>query len=580
MAYYQEDIAEARRYGTTYEAAIDSSVLIDMIILLSCTRDDETLNLLDKLIETYGLTISSNARTNHSLVIRYLDLLKKLRACPRKEDGDAARSSCIAEFLVKNGDVREEEPGFFDALAVIADTIKETVVDKELIDLKKQSVRFAIAYFLFKQCNQKMSGKLTAFRNKTCGDDQEQALMSVVSLARQIVDLSKENSQLFQTAAEESVDFNSNDSLSDALVRAIESEKPTGVLKTDLRGLNKMLGKRGGFTRGEFVVIYGLSHHFKSGLLTTIARGIASQNDGLDFCKPGKKPLLLFISHENKAALNTLWFYKTAYMYTFREQPSFDTPVEDMLKVMKDFYMKNHWEFIIEMYQGSKFSFDDYTRTIESYEAQGYEVVVVFHDYLEKMKKKCSIYDGSLESSEALKATCQAMFDWNKSRNITYITPHQFNRTMQQVADRVRTNVVRHFSADGVSGSIAINQIADLEIYVYKEIDLEKEAWLTVQRGKHRYVEDTNETDQYFAYKFTTLGILPDVNDKKGKYVRDIYAQGPESKSRQTEKDVADAYAKAGEKDKQEPTEQKQSTEQKQEPIEQKQVVSNEELDL
>ena len=289
--------------------------------------------------------------------------------------------------------------------------------------------------------------------------------------------------------------------------------------------------------------------------MLNLTRGFASQNDGLSFVEKGKKPLILFISHENYASKNTLWFYKAAYKAINNAPPQKGTSVDEMVKTVLDFYSKNHWEVIVEMYQGKNFGYDEYTRCIEKYEAMGYEVVIVIEDYMEKMKKKSSIYSGEEDSHMALKTLCQGLFDYNKAKNITFITGHQLTREMQRVADQVKTNVVKHFSADGVSGSIAINQIADLEIYVYIEQDLEENSWLTVQRGKHRYVDDTPPAKRYFAYPFIEhMGIMADIGRARG-FVRDIYAADLSKREKERHAKILETYqSKDPLKHKDEPT--------------------------
>ena len=351
-------------------------------------------------------------------------------------------------------------------------------------------------------------------------------LDNIINQANIIVESAKCDFSMLSSSAEERVVFSDKTSVKEALTRAITAESSEHVLKTDLQGLNMMLGHRGGFVRGEFAVIYGLSHHFKTGLLLTIARGIASQNKAASVAKPGKKPMILFITLENFANRNAYWFYKAAYACIFNQAPPKDMNIDEMVKIINDFYTRNGWEFILEKYKGINFGYDEYVKTIEKYEALGYDVVVSLVDYMEKMKKKSSIYDNNSDSHEALAALAQGLFDYNKSKEITFITPHQFNRQMQKVADQVKVNVIKHFSTDGVSGSIAINQIVDLELYVYIETDLDKQAWLTVMRGKHRYVDDTPIAHRYFAYPFVDkIGIVEDVSaGKKKMFVRDIYS--------------------------------------------------------
>lgn len=510
-------------------SGLSANIFLDVLILLMSVRDDETLTLIDQLIDTYTEELRLNNSLNSVLTIRFLSLLQEMKKFPRGEEGDVARISAIANFIEANKDVDEEDHLFFEAMKNLFETAKAAKSDIETINKKKRKIKNVLNFTKFKRWTTRMYGKLNEFLTTNDLDNQGVLLADVTNLARKVVDAIKGDLSAFGTTAEERVVFSDRESLRVALEKAQKSEQYDYVLRTDLQGLNEMLG-RDGFIRGEFCVIYGLSHHFKTGLLLSIARGVASQNDPTHMVKPGKKPLILLDTLENWANKNTLWLFRTAYACTLGKPAAKDMPIDEMVTAIQDFYTSRGWEFIIEMYKGKDFGYDEYERQIEKYEALGYEIVLCMVDYMEKMKKRSSLYNGDVDSHQALAALTQGMFDFNKAKNITFITPHQFNRVMQQVADRVKTNVVKHFSTDGVSGSIAINQIVDLEIYIYIEKDLDQKPWLTVKRGKHRYVEDTPERKKYFAYPFDEkLGIVSDLGKKKG-YVRDIYAAGSDAK--------------------------------------------------
>lgn len=512
-------------------SGLSANIFLDALILLMNIRDEETLALIDQLIDTYTEELRLNVSLNSVLTTRFIELLQELKVFPRGEDGDVSRVSAIASFIEANKDVDEEDHLFFESMKNLFDVAKAVKQDKAVIDNKKMKIKNTLNYTKFKRWTTRMYGKLNEFTTTSDTEQQTTLLTDIANLSGKIVDSIRGDLSALGKA-EERVVFSDRESLREAIEKAQKAEQIDYIFKTDLQGINDMLG-RGGFVRGEFGIIYGLSHHFKTGLLLSIARGIASKNDPKPMVKKGKKPLMLMVTLENYANRNTLWFYKTAYACTFGKRPEKNMPIEEMIDLIQDYYTKNGWEFIVEMYKGKDFGYDEYCRLIEKYEAIGYEILVVMVDYMEKMKKKSSLYNGEVDSHNALAALCQGLFDFNKSKEILFISPHQCNRVMQQVADRVKTNVVKHFSTDGVSGSIAINQIADLEIYVYIEHDLDKKAWLTTMRGKHRYMDDTPMSRRYCAYPFDDrIGIVGDVDSKK-KFVRDIYAvSGSEEKKK------------------------------------------------
>jgi len=523
------------------------NTFLNALILLVGSKDDESLDLVNQLIDVYQEEIKMNKGLDTVLARKFLALLKDLRKIPRKDENDIERVSLIADFLTNNKTVEDQDALFFDSMKSIFEASKNTQGDSDFYIKKKKQIKNTLTWARFKRMCARMYGQLNEFLSTTDEDQQADYLSNCVNVARKLVDSVRGDIGSMNNGAEERVIFSDDASLKAALEKALASEKGGAVLKTGMKGLNTMLGKRGGFVRGEWVIIYGLSHHFKTGLLLSITRGIAKNNDPTKLVKPGKKPLILLVSLENYANRNLLWFYKTAYACTFNKPPDPEMSMEDMIHFIKDFYVQSGWEFIIERYKGMNFGYDEYVSTIEKYEALGYEVVVAEVDYMEKMKKTSSIFSGEAESHTGLTALADGLFGYNKSKEILFISPHQFNRKMQELADRVKTNVVKHFSADGVGGAISINQIADLEIYVYIEQDFEKNAWLTVQRGKHRYVDDTPVAHRYFAQKFDSeLGILDDIDLKEKYFVRDIYANDSEATEGSRKGSKPDAYAKPG----------------------------------
>lgn len=516
-------------------SGLTAATFLDALVLLlvsSTEPTEENANvflLVDSLCNAYAEDVKPTASTESILDRNFIKLIRDVRLIEKGKEHDVERSKLVIDFIQKNKPIDGENEIFIESLKQIFEDAKKAKFNKEVQSNIKKRIRNALTWSKYKKLLNQMYGKLNRFDDTTDNTKQAEVLAEINTIAKQLVEGTTFNLDDLPTDAEERVVLSDKNSLNNALIK-LKEEEDTGILKTGLQGLNRMLGKRGGFARGEFAVIYGLQHHFKTGLLLTIARGICKYNSPKAHAKDGKKPLILFISLENYARKNLFWFYKTAYACCKQCEPDPNMPTSDMIKFVQEWYVSTGWEFIIERYQGKSFSYEKFTETIERYEALGYEVVAVLLDYMEKMAKSRNLDKNNSEWLNLGDLT-NNIFGYIKSKEILFITPHQFNRDMSRIAEQGKTNVVKHFGTSGVSGSVEVARVVDLEISVYIEEDHKKQSWLTVQRGKHRYVDDTPKTHRYFAYKFDEkLGILDDYGTdengkpKEAKFVTDIYA--------------------------------------------------------
>lgn len=503
---------------------LSSTTFLDaLILLLVANTDNEATVLIDQLCDCYNEEFKQNSSMDTLLNRKFVALLLDVKKVPKGEEHDIERTKLVADFITKNQPIDDQDDIFFGSLKQIFDDTKKVKSDPKFCKNTKQKVRNTLTWNKYRKlCNQ-MFSKLNTFSDITDDELQSFCLSDINNIARRLVESTSFSLDQLPTGAEERVIFSDRESLTRAFQKLTE-EETVGILKTGLQGFNRMCGYRGGLARGEFVVIYGLQHHFKTGLLLTVARGICGYNDPKAHVTPGKKPLILFISLENYARKNLYWFYKTAYATCYQKSPDPKMPLTDMIKFVQEWYLKTGWEFIIERYKGKDFGYDQFTETIERYESLGYEVVVCLVDYMEKMKKASTTKDSGGKSWLGLGELADNIFGYIKSKEILFITPHQFNRDMMKIAEQGRSNVIKSFGTSGVSGSISVAQAADLEIYVYIEKDHTGQPWLTVLRGKHRYVDNTKDAHKYFAYPFDLdLGIVDDINGKP-QFVSDIYA--------------------------------------------------------
>lgn len=500
-------------------SAITTEILLDAVALLANSGTPEDVAIIDELIVIYTDEMKNNTAMDNGLSRKFVTLLDKLKTIPNTDKGKLEKSTLILGFfadpIVKADDL------FYKAMKDVFDTISNSNEETKL-DILSDSRRKLIHTTLWNKANRmvkRMYGKLSACNLTTDIETQEQHLNDVINIARELVEITKGTDRLAKGCVER-VDMSDPESVQQALAR-YRARKVFGILKTGLKGLDKACGRRGGLARGESVCIYALLHNFKSGLLMTIARGIVCFNDPPTGCKG--KPTVLFISLENEANENMMWFYKTMYEGIYRESSRGKTEEEIIAKV-QNLYADRGWNLFVERWEGTKFDAQKFIDTVEAYEAQGFEIVVALVDYASKMKKGTPGSKENKRDDLLITDLFNELCTFTKTRGILFITAHQLNREAMKAVAGPGNNHVKKFTAGFAGNSIGASQEIDLELFVHLETNHLGTKYLTVQRGKHRYVDDTPEAWKYFAYPFTEFGIVSDEDIEEQQYVTDIYA--------------------------------------------------------
>ena len=496
-------------------STITSEVFINAIGLLIKNHDSKSQDLVDELLEFYYEDTKTNKNTDDVLNNKFIQLLETLKRLPNDENGKVEKGSLLVKFLT-DPQLKQDTILY----SAIRDTFEaaEKNGNESFVEDTQRKLTQTILWNKFNKYVKHMWNKLSACNTTTDLDKQELYLNDAINFARKVIDCTS-GSERLKKGAVERVDFSDKDSIKQSLSLYKEREV-TNVMRTGLQGLNRMLGKRKGFALGESVCIYALLHNFKSGLLMTIARGLVCYNiPASTFTKP---PVVLFISLENEANRNVMWLYRTAYE-NLTMASSEGTSDTEIVEFIHDYYNKTGYKLFIERWPGNKFGYDEYVELIESYEAQGYIVVATVVDYANKMKKisrfKTETKREDLQITELFENICT----YTKTKGIIFITAHQLNREAMKQLLTGKNNAVKSFSAAFAGGSIGASQEIDLELFVHLEMNQYGQKYLTIQRGKHRYVDDTPESHKYCAYQFTDYGIGDDITGEP-QYVSDIYA--------------------------------------------------------
>lgn len=282
----------------------------------------------------------------------------------------------------------------------------------------------------------------------------------------------------------------------------------SSILRTGWQGINRMLD--GGVRRGEEVVIPALQHNYKTGFSLTLFKQLAIFNTPI-LTNQLKKPLMVRISFEDSLDLNFQFLYQNFYQnehgriadMTGLTSEYISQYVTEKLKVSG-----YHTKFL--HVNPSMWTYTDICGKILEYEAEGYEVHVCMVDYLLKVPTTgCD--KGAL--GEDLRNMYERIRNFMISRNIAFITPHQISTEAKMLMRGGSTDFVKMLVGGGYyAGCKQIDQVVDLEIFIHIE-KVNGSAYLTIQRGKHRKVGQTDEEYLYCVLPFHGKGcILDDIN--------------------------------------------------------------------
>ena len=317
------------------------------------------------------------------------------------------------------------------------------------------------------------------------------------------------------------VDYENIDSIKEASNKRKERIN-NGSYVTGLVGLNQALG--GNIGRGESVFFAAPSHNYKSGILKSIAYQILIHNKPTHEEKKSKlKPLVLFISLEDEVYQCMHWMHDKVYR-VFNDDDPTDKSDDEMNEFCKKKMTENGFSFKIVRYKPEDFDYRKYCDTIETLENLGYIVVMSVVDYLTKMKLDLSSRSSSQANHLEIGELCSKMCHYNKTKGITFISAHQLNREADKLASNGQINVVKHFGASVMGGSVSVFQEVDAVVFLYLERNLSGHKFLTGLQSKRRYHDNIPDTRKYFAYVFDgENGIMDDYNKSKPQYIRDIY---------------------------------------------------------
>jgi hypothetical protein len=316
-------------------------------------------------------------------------------------------------------------------------------------------------------------------------------------------------------AVVDAVDFSKPDEVSAIFETVKESESGETILRLGIKARNRMLD--GGYRRGEAVVNSALAHNFKTGQNLTDFRHIAVYNTPV-LKNPGKKPCLLRISFEDSLKENFMFMYEQFYMNEHKKDPKRKLP--DLTQMSKEELMEyfmprmtaTGFNVFMMRVNPSAWTYLDLQNKILELEAEGYEVIACFVDYLAMMPTT-----GCIPSTNGadIRDMYRRIRNFCSARHILFVTPHQLSSEARKLVRDGATNFVKMLPGKAYyDGCQRLEQEVDLEIFQHIEF-VGGNAYLTTMRGKHRKTRQTPRGDHYYALKMHDVGnIIDDVDDE------------------------------------------------------------------
>lgn len=291
----------------------------------------------------------------------------------------------------------------------------------------------------------------------------------------------------------------------------------SGVIYTGLKGINRACGKYQGIAQGSSNVFAALSHNYKSEMLLSVAKWLKEYNNFK--IKDGKTPVVLYISLENEANQNLMLWYQRIYGSITGKVDFDDKTEEEIIDDLYNYFKESNTVFVINRYLPSEFGVDSLKELIEDFEDSGHYVVSVIIDYLSQMKKP---------KADTKHDQIQQLYNWVRnylgSKSITLWTAHQLNRGAAGIASN-NNNSVKYFNENYLADCVDVIREVDNLWFLHIEKNHLEETFLTGNLYKKRYSPDARSKHSYFAYKFSSIGIIDDFINTKCQSVNNIYAE-------------------------------------------------------
>ncbi len=460
------------------------TILVNTIVLLLKEKNDKNIERAKKILE---ILEESNIKTysgDSDIYGKLMNILDKIIVDDIEENNAVYENiklilSNRQDILKSIENIRKIEDGkeLQSSLKYLKRTIDDFIKRSEIIKI--------------------LQVNLYKIKTESTIDEIDRNLQEMIDRFLKLITLNRRTDD----AMVEEIDLESDDDIILNVIKRIKDRrKDEHVFKTGWSCLNETT--QGGLRKGEFVTIAGLQHNYKSGFTFSLFTQIVTLN------KPAirfenKKPLAILFSLEDENENVFEFIYR--YLKITNESEVVDinnVSEEEMKDYIKKELTKNGFSVKILRMDPNYITPRKLKDKIESYKLSGYDVQVVFVDYLSQIQKDGLAQGGPTGSD--LKNLFKMFRNYANREKILFVTPHQISTDAKRLLSNglPPLEFVKFIANKGFyDGSKRLDQEIDLELYIHIA-KKDKKPVLTVQRGKHRIPTTIPDEKKFFMLEF------------------------------------------------------------------------------
>lgn len=419
----------------------------------------------------------------------------------------------------------EGDDKLFDALKTSLEIdYSESSLKKSVIAIRKQ----LDSHFREKEIAEafrKASADITYNREKIA--DLSNYVAEFVTKIEPLTMVTKTN----DPAVIQSLDFGDVEEIRKVFQSMNEEDGQGRVYKTGFKGLNEMT--QGGLRGSQTTMRLGLPHKYKTGL------GLSLFSQVLRYNKPKTKdknkiPCMVRISFEDEMPnIVNFLFMQMKYTETRQYVDIKNFTPEEMSTYVMENLQRNGWRVFMLRVDPTGWTYKDVFNYITTLESMGYSVEGLWLDYMGLIPTTGCIQG---QAGEALRDMLRRFRNFCSAKGILFETPHQLSTEAKALLRGVTTDsmFVKDIAEKGyAAGSKQLDQELDLEIY-HHIFKVGKQAYLAVQRGKHRISTLIEDFMKFFILEFpTNLMPIPDDIHDDGPVMRRVGATNQSNKDDQ-----------------------------------------------
>jgi hypothetical protein len=386
----------------------------------------------------------------------------------------------------------------------IAEAIPESQLKRTIVNLRKTINN----HFKEQQINEVLNKASYEFRFKRDKIKDVNGFVSQVIAQLEPLQL---NTSVKDPAVITDLDLGDDGAVREIFTEIQEIDNGDGMMKLGWQDVNDMT--QGGFRRGEFIIVPGLQHKYKTGMSLSVFAHIAQYNVPY-MIDPAKKPLLLRISFEDNLVSNLEFLYrKLKFDETGVDVEVKNISVDEMSSYIQQRLRVNGYHIKFMRVDPTQWTYKNICNKIIEYEAQGYEIHVCMVDYVGMLPTTGCNTTGPMGADK--RDLIRRLRNFCAPKKITFITPYQLSTEAKQLIRNglSEDQFVKMVEGKGYyDGCRSLDQEVDLELFIHL-FKHNGEWFFSIQRGKHRLPTIVSEEKKYVLYKFPKkMPIKDDIN--------------------------------------------------------------------